>query len=199
MVALKSLGWGTALAVVGGALGAAYTMLFAGEGCCGLEGLAPMVVGLFVGAATGVVAPIVAAAGGDAPEGGDDRKVALALVGAPVVLAVLAGVLHAASFGIDMIPAGLIVGAVGGAATGLAWRYSRRRGLHATATGAATLFVTAAVVAVVTGFVMGFDAGDENSLAPELFFYLTMILPLQLAAPVSAALARPFRGPARSA
>lgn len=198
MMALKSLGWGIALAVAGVALGAAYTALFAGDNCCGFEGLAPMVVGLFVGAATGVVAPLVAAAGGEATSEDDERNVAVALVGAPVVLAALAGVLHVSRLGIDMIPAGLITGTVGGVATGIAWGYARRRDSRITAPGALAVFVTAAAVAVAVGLVVGFDASDENSFAPELFFYLTLIVPLQLAAPVAAALADSGRGRVRA-
>lgn len=188
MVAVKSVGWGAVLAVAGLALGFVFALVFPSTACCGGFGpLMTMVLGFVMGATVGVVAPLVAAAGAGRERDDDHRSFALALVVPPVVLGAAAAAEYGLHLGIDIVPAAVLIGAIAGIATGLAWGYARRQRLRVTPTGA--LVVTAPLLATawLLGTALGFDAGGEDVFAPGVFLYLSLILPLQLAAPVSTA------------
>ena len=187
MAALKAVGWGVALAFAGLGLGFLYVWLFPGEAYGGFEGIVPPAIGMFAGAAVGVIASSIASMSSRQARDEDSRMMAIAMVVPPVVLGVFAAGLQALKFGVDIIPASLILGTAGGIGTGLAWAYSRRRGMRAHPAAAVAVWVVLAVTAWLLGKALGAGTGNENSLHPEFFFYLTLIVPLQIAAPVSAA------------
>lgn len=191
MAALKATGWGVGLAIAGVGLGFLYTTLFPGDNYGGLEDIAPIMVGLFLGATTGVVASITATLRSRGAAAADGRAMALAMIAPPVILAAFAAMLQVLRFGVDIIPASLLVGVASGLATGTAWAFAKSRGMRANPMVATAVWVVLTATAWLLGTVLGAGTGNENSLHPELFLYLTMILPLQVAAPVSAAVLPP--------
>lgn len=180
MLALKSLAWAAGLAVVGTALGFLYVYLFAGETCCGLEGLVPMVAGLVVGAVTGAVAPVAASLAATRQPNDEGATVARAVVGVPVTLVLAGLILHGIELGVDPLPVAIATGVGGGYATGIAWAWARRREIRVRPTGVATAFAVLLPVGWLVGKIAGFDPGD--SFGTAIFLYLTTVVPLQAAA-----------------
>ncbi len=104
------------------------------------------------------------------------------------MLVALAVVMYGLDLGIDLLPVGAVVGVASGLATGAAWGFARRRGLRPNVVGVIATWGVLLPGAWFVGRRLGFHVEDTGAFA--LFLYLTMILPLQVVAPVSAALRR---------
>ena len=187
VAALKAVGWGVALAIAGLGLGFLYATVFAGQRSDGLEGMVPIMVGLFMGGVTGVVASTTLSFSGSDTAPPEGRGMALAMIGPPVALGLFAVTLQVLRSGVDLLPASMIMGVIGGLGVGGAWAFSKRRGMRANPVVAIVVWGVLAATAWLLGQALGASTANENSLHPEFFLYLTMILPLQIAAPVSAA------------